>query len=79
MGAVGASKSIAGRGVEFRVNRLKIALRQHHVAVENDDILALRPFHAIIARAARARVFFHEIAHIERIGIALCHLLAGLR
>ena len=79
MGAVGASKSIAGRGVEFRVNRLEIALRQHHVAVENDDILALRPFHAIIARSAGPRVLFHEIAHIERIGIALCHLLAGLR
>ena len=64
MGTVGTTKSIALALCQFGIYRREIARRQHHVGVEHDEILSLRPLRTIVAALARARVLLIIIVQV---------------
>ena len=76
MSGVGTAESIARMLGQFFVYSREIAVWQHAVAVEYDDILALGVFHTVIARRPGATVLFCEILYVEPVYVFFCHLLA---
>ena len=77
VGTVGAAKGIAGPILQLVVHRLEVALREHYVAVQHYQPLALAALGTIVARLAGAAVRFRVILHREAVCIVFCHVAAG--
>ena len=74
--AVGTAEGIGRLALQLLLYSSEIAVGQHHVAVENDDILALCTLHAIVAALSGTRVGFVKIVDVELRGILLTHIAA---
>ena len=76
MGAVGTAKGICRIGIEFVVNCFEIAFGYNHIRIENEHILALGTFHAIVAALSGSAVWLLIIVQVETVGILGAHVAA---
>ena len=74
--AVGTAEGIGGK---FLLDGLEISLGDHHVGVQEYQVLALRPGSAVVSRRAGTGVFLVEIFQSQTARIFLHDVLATLR
>ena len=74
MRTVGTAERLTWMLSQFCIHRLEIILRQHHVGIQYQHIIAFRTLHAIIARRAWTRIGLCKILDVELILIFFHHL-----
>ena len=79
MRAVGSAERIGRKSAQLVVNALQVALGQHHIAVENYEILAPCALRSVVAALSRSGVLLHVIVQVELSGISCAHFLAVAR
>ena len=77
MGAIRAAKGVARSGEQFGIDGCQISFGQEHVAVEDEQIVALRTLGTVVASLSRPAVGFGEIADAESVGVASDNAFAG--
>ena len=65
MGAVGASESIGGSGLQFFFNGIEVARRQDAVGIQYDEIFPPASLGTVIAGLAGAGVGLIEIVDVQ--------------
>ena len=77
MGAIRSAKGVAGGGEQFGLDGGQISFREEHVAVEDEQIVALRTLGTVVASLSRPAVGFGEIANAKSVVVASDHRFAG--
>ena len=78
MRTVGTAEGIGRFTLQLRTDGGKKALRQYHVGVEYDEILALCPLGTVVAALSGTAVLLGKVGHIEPVTVAFRHTAAVL-
>lgn len=76
MCAIGPAKGIGRLAVQFFRYGCEVALGKHHVAVEDEQVVALGTLRTVVSALSGSGVRFHEIVQVEPSGILVADLLA---
>ena len=71
------AEGVARFALQLAVDGLQVARRHDAVRVQDEEVVALRPFGGMVARLSGAGVGFGEVAQVQAAGISVRHIFAG--